>query len=249
MRPRLEAVWFKGEGPNGASYERLARVLEYTASVHCRNWDVHIHHVSMNVNYKTNGIHSHISNTEKLIHWARAIERAEDGAEVLLMDADMMILRPIDDIWDLKFDMAYTTKNAKLPFNGGVVFVRVNAHTKTFMAAWIDANMQLIASPADHAKWRHKFGGMNQAAFGLLLPRIHDYKVHLIEIPCKEWNCEQSAWHTYNPAFTRIVHIKSGLRRAVMAKGSHIETELLPLVHRWRELEKEAHDSEVRSKK
>lgn len=240
MRPRLESVYFRGEGPSGHQYGRLARVLEYTASIHCRNWDVHIRQIAMNVDYQTNGIHSHVSNTEKLIHWNRIVQDAPDGVEMLLMDADMMILRPIDDIWERPFDMAYTTKRAKLPFNGGVIFLRVSDRTKTLMAAWLAANMELIQSPKAHETWRKKYGGMNQAAFGALLPRIRtEFGVDLIELACAEWNCEQSAWHTYRPEFTRIVHVKSGLRRAVLGKGV-IDAQMIPLVQRWHQLEKEA---------
>lgn len=239
MKPRLESVYFRGDGPNGDQYERLARVLDYTASLYCGNWDVRIRQIAMNVDYQTNGIHSHVSNTEKLIHWNRIVQEAPDGAEILVMDADMMILRPIDDVWKQSFDMAYTTKRAKLPFNGGVIFLRVSDRTKTLMAAWLDANMALLRSPKSHQLWRKKYGGMNQAAFGQLLPRIRsEFGVHLIELPCREWNCEQSAWHTYQPEFTRIVHIKSGLRRAVLGKTSVIEAHLMPLVKKWRELDK-----------
>jgi len=240
-KPRLYAVHFEGEGPNSAYYDRMARVLDFTSRRHCPDWDIEIERIGSAASvYSNQHMHSHISNTHKLDYWNRHIQAASEGDRVLLIDGDMMIINPIDEVWTLDFDIVYTTKRHKLPFNGGVVFVRVSEKLKRFMADWWALNLRLLNSPGEHSKFRKQFGGMNQASFGALLPKIQtEYGLKLQAIPCAEWNCEQSAWERFNPRTVRIVHIKSGLRKAIFGRGP-IEPYLTPMIDMWKGLEKEA---------
>jgi len=244
--PKLFAVYFPGDGPNSAFYERMAKVLDYTAHRHCSNWQIDVRLIDPG-KYSNQHQHSHISNTHKLDHWNRFVLGCADGDRVLLMDSDMMILRGLDEIWSQDFDIAYTSKNAKLPFNGGVLFLRVSAKTKLFMQAYWDKNMELLNDRNLHAKHRAKCGGMNQAAFGALIPEVVTPKSSAIEtpwgklvaIPCRDWNCAQGDWAKYTPESTRIVHVKSGLRKAIFGRGP-IEPHLTPLIDIWRSLERES---------
>ncbi len=240
-RPELVAVYFDGAGPNSAFYARMARVLQYTAGLHCPDWKINIQRIGSTAStYGVDGNHSHVSNTHKLDYWNRAVQAAEDGTPMLLIDGDMMILNSLDEIWLRDFDMAYTVKNAKLPFNGGVVFLRVSSHVKRFMAEWWDRNLSFLNDPVKHQWWRSKYGGMNQASFGSMLPEIQNvYGINLVALPCAEWNCEQSAWSTFDPKFTRIVHIKSGLRKAVFSRGP-VTSQVAPLVEIWNRMEQYA---------
>ncbi len=242
--PKLFAVYFPGDGPNSAFYARMAKVLDYTASRHCQNWTVDVRLIQPG-KYSNQHTHSHISNTHKLDHWNRFVQECADGDRVLVMDGDMMILRGLDDIWDREFDLAYTSKRAKLPFNGGILFLRVSEKTRRFMQAYWDKNMELLAAPQKHAPFRAKFGGMNQAAFGALLPELETtFGLQVLEIPCAEWNCEQSSWPKFDPKFTRIVHVKSGLRKAIFGRGP-IEPPLVPLIEVWKGLERESEASRL----
>jgi len=239
MKPRLFACYFQGDGPNSAFYERMAKVLEFTATRHCPDWEIDIRRTDPG-KYSNQHTHSHTSNTHKLDHWNRFVQESTDGDRILLMDGDMMILRGLDDIWERDFDLAYTNKRAKLPFNGVILFLRSSEKTRRFMQAYWDKNMELLAAPQKHAPFRAKYGGMNQAAFGALLPEIETtFGLKLIGLPCTEWNCEQSAWPTFDPSFTRIVHIKSGLRKAVFGRGMADGT-MIPIIEVWKRLERES---------
>lgn len=66
-------------------------------------------------------------------------------------------------------------------------------------------------------------------------------KVNLIGIPCREWNCEDSAWNAFDPGRTRIVHVKSALRRALFDRTAEdmARPGVARLVEMWRGLEAE----------
>jgi hypothetical protein len=247
--PQIHAVSF---GPRdggwsqdgGKRYARLTRVLAYTAQQHCPGWDVQIRHelTPPPDMHSAAGNQSHVWNTQKLDAWQRAMDHAQDGDRLLLMDADMMVLRPLDTIWDQTFDVAYTTRrSSRLPFNGGVVAFRVSARTRGFMARWADANRRFLANQHEHQVWRQKYAGINQASFGYMLESNHGCGVS--RLPCLEWNCEDTEWAQFDPTVTRIVHLKSSLRRAIFGlerPKSYQRT----LVEIWHQLEGAAERAE-----
>ena len=47
-----------------------------------------------------------ISNTIKLKAWVDELEKSNEPT--LLVDCDMLMLRPLDDVWDMEFDIAFT---------------------------------------------------------------------------------------------------------------------------------------------
>jgi hypothetical protein len=147
-----------------------------------------------------------------------------------------MWLRPLDDIWGRSFDLAYTIReNHPTPLNAGVVFLRTSERMRAFMRAWRDRTQAMLDERGPLTlTWRRKYGGIAQGALGSLLKTPHELKV--IKLPCREWNCEDSAWQAYDPQATRILHVKSTLKRAVfgtLAPPAHLK----PLMARWRELE------------
>lgn len=248
MKPILYSVYFVGQGPNAGFYRRLANVLRYTAGAHCPDWDIRIVQTTAVLDaypaFGTNRVsHTFTSNTHKLDHWNQMIQSAPEGARVLLIDTDTMIVNPIDSIWEQEFDIAYTTKKHKLPFNGGVLFLRVSEHTRQFMASWTETNLSFLEDDKQHAPWRQKYGGMNQASFGALIPVMKsDFGINLIEIPCLEWNCEQSAWRLFDAELTKIVHVKSGLRKAVMGRAT-AEPQFKGLMDLWLDMDAEAREA------
>lgn len=235
--PRLIGCYF------GKSdiYERMARVLIYTARKHCAGWDVQIQRIAPpEIRDAHHGaVPSHVFNTQKMEAWYQAVEACADGDRVCLIDADTMILRPLDDIWDRPFDYAYTTKNHRFPFNSGVMFLRVSPRIRAFVQVWRDENRRMLREYEFHMPWRAKFGGINQASLGYALQSGLTRELAILELPCLEWNCEDTCWDAYDPEVTRIVHIKSQLRRAVF-ENPRRAARLLPLVTRWRQLELDA---------
>lgn len=240
MRPPILAASYFGTGAAGDQYGRLARVLDYTARVHCPDWTIRVERLKAPPFYTSAiGVHSHVTNSQKLEWWRSVVVDAEDGDRVLLIDADMMITRPLGDVWDRPFDLAYTIRTeGRLPLNGGVVFLRVSPATRRFVDRWFAHNQRFLANANDHRAWRMKYAGINQASFGYMLEKERDPAVALERLTCEEWNAENTTWSKFDPAFTRIVHLKSGLRRALF--GMPEKREWRPLIAIWHELEARA---------
>lgn len=240
VRPPILAAAYFGTAAVGDQYGRLARVLEYTAGVHCPEWAIRVERLRAPTHYRSAlNLPSHVTNSQKLEWWAGVVAAAEDGDRVLLIDADMMIVRPLDDVWDRPFDLAYTYRESgRLPLNGGVVFVRVSPATRRFVDRWFAVNQKFLANANDHRHWRTKYAGINQAAFGYMLERERDPDLAIAKLTCHEWNSENTTWAKFDPAVTRIVHLKSGLRRALFGMPGRPEYKRLIAI--WHELEKQA---------
>ena len=240
-RPQLHAPVF---GPDASGqWARLARVLRFTAARHCREWAVHIDAIRPPAMRSAMNNDSHVTNTQKMQHWHELVAAAPDGARLLLVDADTMILRPLLDLWDQPFDFAYTTKPSRFPFNSGVIAVRVSDAVRRFFATWLEENRRMLGDPVHHQVWRRKYGGINQAALGLLLERGDHRTLAVRELPCLEWNCDDSSWSAFDPNVTRIVHVKSALRAAIFF-GHAVALPTLRLVKLWRALEQAALSSD-----
>lgn len=192
---------------------RLAAVLRATVAQQCPGWVLDLAHLPYPPQVPGRG-QGETANTRKLEYWAASVDQSQDGDEVLLIDADTAIVRPLDDLWERPFDVAYTTKpGAALPFNAGVVFLRVNPKTRAFMARWLAENRRLYESKSAHLPLKQKYAGMNQAALGSLIQQgLFPGDLNVLELPCREWNCEDSSWARFDPAVTRILHVKSTLR-------------------------------------
>lgn len=235
MIPRIESVWFGGE-----RYERLAKVFEATARRHCQDWTITVRRVSEQALPRHRSANQgHVANTQKLDHWNDIVQEAPNGARILLIDADTVILHPIDDIWEQGFDIAYTTKRSQFPFNLGVIFVRISEPVKAFFAAWAAQNCRMLTHKVIHRQYRDRFGGINQASFGRTLETPAVLGLNLVGIPCSTWNCEDSAWADFDPASTRILHVKSALRRALFDNDRDALAKpcVSRLVEMWKALE------------
>lgn len=218
---RIESVYFalkRGLRAYDDRYVRMARVLERSARMHCPGWEVNVREIDapLAARYGNRGGRNGLAtNTDKLREWGRIVDEAPDGDTIALLDSDMMALGTIDGAFATPFDVACTDKQhcQKLPFNGGAVFVRVNERSRAFMRTWVEVNDRLFANPEEHAPYRGRFGGMNQAALGYMLERM-TIDVAFRWLPCATWNCcDEVLWRAWRGA--RLVHIKSGLRRAI----------------------------------
>jgi hypothetical protein len=234
MPPRLEAVYF-GTKP---SWRRMAAVLDATAAAHCPDWSRSVRAITPAAHRSAAGPEfvGHVSNTQKLEVWVRLVEEAADGTELLLLDADTAINRPLDPIWAQDFDLAFATKQAPFPCNLGVVFVRVSDRIRTLFRAWWAENVALLADRRPRV-WIKQYGGINQSAFCRIREAGALEGLAVAELACLEWNCEDSTWAAFDPAVTRIVHVKGALRRALFEPPLRAQAHLAPLVHWWRETE------------
>lgn len=232
---RLVSCYF-GSG-DGKKWPRMAAVLRHCADRHCADWHVDIKAITPAPLRSAIGMDSHVSNTQKMDYWASVVESFDNGDEVLLIDSDTMILRSLDDVWDLPFDMAYTTKTSRFPFNSGVVFLRISQRVKAFACEWQRQNRKMLDDHEHHQTWRRRYGGINQAALGYMLETALAADLQLLGLPCREWNCEDSSWASFDDT-TRIVHVKSALRRSVFDTGGP-DGRLLNLTKMWHALEAE----------
>lgn len=181
---------------------------------------------------------SHVANVRKVLHWAQIVEAAADDECLALLDCDTVVLKSLDDIWGHPFDLAYTVRPADcaLPFNSGVLFLRVSPRVRDFVRVWADLNVQMLADQALHDEWRAEFGGINQAAFGALLRMTSVDDLHLALLPCQVWNCEDFTWATASDD-TRILHVKGALRAHLFGLTSEQPTpEVWRLANQWRAL-------------
>lgn len=167
-RPRLEACFF----PGSSRWRRMAAVLEYSAKRHCPGWDVNVEEVPGPTDPSPLGMPAHAANTRKLDWWADRVVSAADGAQQLLVDADVVVLRPLDDLWEMDFDLAYTGRppGARFPLNAGVVAVRACEGTRALFGAWVAENAQVLRARRESA--RARYGGCNQAALGSLFEQM-----------------------------------------------------------------------------
>jgi hypothetical protein len=226
----------------GKEWDRLASVLRYTIAQHCQDWLVDVERVQPADLASPLGSKVCVVNTQKLDYWAAAVKALPDGERVLLLDADTAILRSLDDVWDRAFDVAYTTKpeGSRMPFNAGVMFLRVSPATRAFMDAWVTENRRMFEDPAWHQVWRPAYVGMNQSALGYLLhhrqPRL---ELNIARLPCLEWNLEDEHWSQFEPSRTRIVHYKSALRDAMFKRTGPEDDAQRQLIKLWRDLEGE----------
>ena len=215
MRPLLFSCWWH------AQFSRLAPVLEYSARVHCPDWDIRIEKLGRPQGLTSAmGVSAHEDNTHKLDRWRRVVDEAPDGTPILLIDTDTVILRPLDDVWKSSFDVAYTDKPAgsRFPLNGGVMFLRANLQSRAFVGRWADQNRTFLSDRSyKTSSVRRTFGGINQAALGSILRENErgGSRVSVLALSCAEWNCEDETWEKFGPQ-TRILHVKSGLRREIL---------------------------------
>lgn len=235
IKPRLVSCYFTA--PAGLPHwPRMARVLDYSARKFCPDWDIDIRRIEFDESFRhATGVKSLAYNTQKMQFWYESIMVAPDGARVLLIDADTMIVRSLDDVWQAEFDYAYTIKDSRFPFNSGVVFVRVSGAVRDFFQIWRDENMRMLTDTAHHSKWRQAYGGINQAALGFVLEQKLTRRLRLHQLECLEWNCEDTNWKHFNGR-TRIVHIKTRLRQAIFI-STEFAPHLVGLIGRWKELE------------
>lgn len=227
------------EAGDSGKWARMARVLRFTAAHQCPGWTCTIERLPIPIT-RAGRIAAHENNSVKLAYWNRAVQSAREGDRLLMLDADTMILRPLDDLWLTAFDLAYTVKDSKPAFNAGVFALHVHDGTRAFMNTWVTHNDRLLEETPTKMSWQLRYGGVNQASLASVLPQAEsEFGLSVSALPCHEWNCEDVSWASFGPA-TRIVHIKGDLRRMLFYGPIYRKPDLSPLSEIWRSLERDA---------
>lgn len=159
-------------------------------------------------------------NHRKLEMWAEYLGVAKEGEKIIFADSDMLCLRTPKFAFFKDFDIGYTRRVSdwvgNCPINGGIVFAVNNQRTRDFFAEWLKIDAEMLADEDFHAEWVRKYSGLNQSSFGYMLENRGPYLATLEEFPTNPWNCVECDWsNAPDPVF---VHIKTRLRREVMAK-------------------------------
>jgi len=173
------------------------------------------------------------ANVRKIELWDEAVQAAKDGEVLGLLDCDTLILGNLAPVEAMAFDFAYTVRPAgsEYPFNAGVIFIRAGAAARRFFVRWRAENLRLLADSGAHVPLRARFGGINQAALGSILPTAG---IDLLELSCVEWNCEFTTWGVFRPSgVTRVLHLAGRLRQACFGQRM-VTPDLAPLVALWR---------------
>jgi hypothetical protein len=229
---RLAAVVFANS--NGRSdYTRLSRALERSVAANSPRTPIDITRVTPDDTLAAQrpdpadaGL---VANARKVVAWNEIVQAAPDGEALLLLDCDTLVLG------DLEIEPAaaitYTARPswARLPFNAGVILVRGGSPARHFFADWTAENLRLLSDRSGHRPLRQKFGGLNQAALGVLRARGG---YDLATLPCVIWNCEHTCWPQFG-AETKILHLMGRMRAAALGTREP-EDDIRPMVELWR---------------
>jgi len=199
-----------GDAPH---YRRLFSVFKRSLQANCPLATLEVMRAGLpprpsNLPYHT------ATNTTKLHLWRDAVYRHE--GKLVLLDCDAVILGDLAAAFQQgPFDIGYTVRPGMLRLNSGVVFVRCNQRSRTFMDDWVTINDALLAHQPACLASMARYGGVNQAAMAYLLDKRPDCKLQ--QFHCAVWNSVQETWHQVNDK-TRIVHIKSRLRDIALGR-------------------------------
>jgi len=181
------------------------------------------------------------ANTCKLNKWIDLITDMKDGSQIIYCDVDMLCRGDMSYAFDKDFDLAYTVRDTKsdgkLPFNGGVIFIRKNDKSIKFLKKWKEINQKMYEDIIFHNDYKKIYGGMNQSSFGYMLENYKDI-LNIKELPCEIYNSCNNTWHTAMEK-AKMIHIKSNLRRLVLGKKT-IKTKekyLEDIINEWKKWE------------
>jgi hypothetical protein len=216
-------------------YKMLFDVFKYSLKKNFPAAKLHEINIQPNNNWSREtvkrGFHS---NKIKLDAWCKAMEEIDDE-KIIFMDCDMIVLDDLSSAFDSEFDIGITARTrCRMPFNGGVVFVRNTESSRNFIKLWGEIDDRMYRDKKFHNPYRVIYAGINQAAFGYLYehPDLHTAKMK--EFPCAIWNacCEDR----YNDKM-KVIHIKSQVRKACFSNypTDAIEIDYRGQVEKWRE--------------
>jgi hypothetical protein len=236
---KIVAVQFDFPGAQ-SKYDTLARVLEHSVKKNCPSANFVLIKIPPP---QLKGLKRCFdSNTIKLWHWQDQLKC--DDEQVVFADCDMIVLHDIACAFDDPgFDIGLTTRSngnlltgGRLPINGGVIFVRNNAAGKEWVDIFSAVNQRMFEDPLFHQPWRDRYGGMNQAAMGYVLEK-KTFSARIKKFSCMIWNSCKPEWQYIDEA-TKIIHIKSDVRRAVFheQRDAALDLKYKRALFHWRTL-------------
>jgi len=163
-------------------------------------------------------------NLVKMAYWARAA--AEATEPLLLLDADMLVLRDPAEVFEAypePWDIALTYRPTTAPLNGGAVWIRPGPRAAGWLARWHNRCHEIYRDTYNHRARIARGAGLAQTAALELLdepPDTRDVKDPAVmqRLACADWNVCQDAWDQFDPLDPPgLVHVKSELRAEILS--------------------------------
>lgn len=180
-----------------------------------------------NVDHKRDTAYAFIAAAERAINHQRGV--------LAVADCDLMFLRSITNIEKYNFDIAITVRDKKSKYNTGLWFMRSTEAGKKFIERWIENTKKLMRDFCNNEGYVHEWAGIDQASLHMTIEE-NIKGITILELPCVEWNATQSEWSGIDED-TRVIHIKSALRRYCCNPDKEIPEGLeylKPYIEKWR---------------
>lgn len=200
------------------AFGRMGQALKLSVEANCPDAEF-VEVITDRPNERPGLLRHYTDNHAKLLEWRDAVNEADDGEHLVLMDADTLVLGDLSPAFEEPFDMGWTWRPGRLPVNSGVVYVRVNDRSRAFMDAWAARDAALMEHRALASHGRSKYGGANQASFMWLITHGGGHDIARCHaLMCKHWNSVDQTWCDFDEN-TRVLHIKGRLREACLGTG------------------------------
>ena len=219
-------------------YQRLAKVLAYSAKKNSPNTPIIIHAgPSTNqeiIENQRRGCFGHdIVNALKTKYHNEIVQNAELGEFICLMDLDMAVMSDLSEA-EGDYDLGYTVRDQKARINSGIIFVRVSEKTKQWYSRWHEIVYQLLNDAGKLSKLKLIYSGINQSALGIMLQESHN--LVLKEFPAKIWNLTPVHYNSFNSE-TKVIHMLNHASALSQPNGTQPGAKVAKA---WLALEKES---------
>lgn len=219
-------------------YAAMAQVLAASAAEHGSTVSInHIFDDDKELKGALRG--TYYQNCRKTKHHAELICGQNDGDVIVLMDADMLVLRAmepalIDQLAWHDIGITYRPPGHAFKINTGLVVTRVSPLTRRFHLAWAERCAQMVQEPRLYRQFASQYGGVNQSSFASTLLDFPELLV--APLTTGEWNAVAGEHFTALSSHSRVVHILGPLRRLCLSPKPMAGNPVLKSLERiWRQ--------------
>ena len=168
----------------------------------------------------------------KSIMWNALLHKHPQVDKVVMMDADMLVVKKLGKFFKEDFDIGYTYKlpndeNPHWPLNAGIMLARNTENTKKFLNLWAKTTMNMQKSKLHKRDGYLLWGGGDQVSLGNLLGtrnlkhyagvmKLND--ITLRGFPCKLFNESRCIEPNID---THVLHYKSKSWQNLLKTGEY----------------------------
>ena len=123
--------------------------------------------------------------------WQVGLESVVDlNRPIVFLDADTMVLKPLDRVFQDRFDIGYTIRDGyKWPLNTGVLFVVKSPSVDKMFEKWVDYTEKILSDNVLIQEAIDKEGGADQMSFRYILNEFKD--LTFLPLSSKTWNMDK----------------------------------------------------------